>query len=179
MFLLICGAEAREPALGVGGGWERGEGTTEGSSQRTDYGWCPKYGHASAPWIRAARPYPGPNLPPRLGLQPTPPPPQHDLRSRKGSIWHFRSLLPSTSDKSALYPLWEQPPSVCWETAPHLHSPIHFQSVETSSKEEGGMRKGVEENKKRKKQENKANKENTRFPGGVKTCISEKRGGKP
>ena len=41
------------------------------------------------------------------------------------------------------------------------------------------MRKGVEENKKRKKQENKANKENTRFPGGVKTCISEKRGGNP
>lgn len=40
------------------------------------------------------------------------------------------------------------------------------------------MRKGMEE-KKRKKQENKANKENTRFPGGVKTCISEKRGESP
>lgn len=41
------------------------------------------------------------------------------------------------------------------------------------------MRKGVGENKKRKKQENKANKENTRFPGGVKTCISEKGGESP
>lgn len=54
-----------------------------------------------------------------------------------------------------------------------------LQSVETSSKEEGGMRKGVEgEKKKRNWMENKANKENTRFPGGVKTCISEKSGGK-
>ena len=41
------------------------------------------------------------------------------------------------------------------------------------------MRKGVGENKKRKKQENKANKENTRFPGGVKTCISEEGGESP
>ena len=100
-------------------------------------------GCETLPWPRST-PQAGSPTP----LTPPPPPPQHDLGSRKGSAWHFRSLLPSTSDKSARYPSWEQPPSVCWESAPHLHAPIHFQSVETSSKE-GGMRKGVEEKKKK------------------------------
>ena len=58
-----------------------------------------------------------PIYPPGWGSNP-PPTPQHDLRSRKGSAWHLRSLLPSTSDKSAMHPSWEQPPSVCWEAAP-------------------------------------------------------------
>lgn len=95
------------------------------------------------------------------GCEPLPWPrstPQHDLGSRKGSAWHFRSLLPSTSDKSARYPSWEQPLSVCWESAPHLHAPIHFQSVETSSKE-GGMRKGVEGKKKQHKKPNRRTRE--------------------
>lgn len=108
---------------------------------------------------------PWPRSTPQAGAPTPPPPPQHDLGSRKGSAWHFRSLLPSTSDKSARDPSWEQPPSVCWESAPHLHAPVHFQSVETSSKE-GGMRKGVEEKKKKRRnqQENKGDKENARFP---------------
>lgn len=45
-----------------------------GVFQQTDNGWCPKHGPASALWIQAVSPTPGPDLPP-----------QHDLGSRKGS----------------------------------------------------------------------------------------------
>lgn len=110
VLLLVCGAEAREPALGGGG-----EGDTWCSSRQMDRqmdGWCPRGGHASAPRAQAVRPQPWPRSTLQAGVQP----PQHDLGSRKGSAWQFISLLPPTSHKAATYPPWEQP--LRWESGP-------------------------------------------------------------